>query len=139
MSMEYVDGTIFASVGWNIVIFNCTNPLAISVYDTIDLAENIGYFGIHNDVLYMGTWDSRIRIYDVSDPSSPVYETYKDSDGNALAFVSDRGGVWAVWVMTPDGKGKRQVFTMQGPADGFVGVDDFASRGWAEERISWTR
>jgi len=60
-------------------------------------------------------------------------------DGNAIAFVSDRGGIWAIWVMTPDGKGQSQLFTMEGSADGFVGTDNFASRGWAEERISWTR
>ncbi len=59
-------------------------------------------------------------------------------DGNAIAFVSNRGGPWAVWAMTPDGAGKRQVFTMEGSPDGQVGSDTYASRGWAEERISWT-
>jgi TolB protein len=59
-------------------------------------------------------------------------------DGNAIAFVSNRGGPWAVWAMTPDGFGKRQLFTMEGSPDGFVGADTYASRGWAEERISWT-
>jgi dipeptidyl aminopeptidase/acylaminoacyl peptidase len=58
-------------------------------------------------------------------------------DGNAIAFVSDRGGIWAIWVMTPDGKGQSQLFTVPGSMDGFVGTDTFASRGWAEERISW--
>jgi dipeptidyl aminopeptidase/acylaminoacyl peptidase len=60
-------------------------------------------------------------------------------DGNAIAFVSDRGGIWAIWVMTPDGKGQSQLFTVPGSVDGFVGTDTYASRGWAEERISWTR
>jgi TolB protein len=60
-------------------------------------------------------------------------------DGNAIAFVSNRGGPWAVWAMTPDGFGKRQLFTMEGSPDGFVGADTYASRGWAEERISWTK
>ena len=59
-------------------------------------------------------------------------------DGNAIAFVSNRGGPWAIWAMTPDGFGKRQLFTMEGSPDGFVGADTYASRGWAEERISWT-
>jgi hypothetical protein len=59
-------------------------------------------------------------------------------DGNAIAFVSNRGGPWAVWAVTPDGGGKRQLLTMEGSPDGFVGADRFASRGWAEERISWT-
>jgi TolB protein len=58
--------------------------------------------------------------------------------GNAIAFVSNRGGPWAVWAMTPEGDGKRQLFTMEGSPDGNVGTDTYASRGWAEERISWT-
>lgn len=60
-------------------------------------------------------------------------------DGQAIAFVSDRDGQWAVWAMTPTGADQRQLFPMQGSPDGFVGADRAASRGWAEERISWTR
>jgi hypothetical protein len=60
-------------------------------------------------------------------------------DGKAIAFVSDRDGTWAVWAMTPTGKDQQQLFAMEGSPDGFVGADTFASRGWAEERISWTR
>lgn len=64
-------------------------------------------------------------------------------DGNAIAFVSERGGIWAVWVMTPDGKGQSQLFTMEGFVEGstdwFIGQDKYASPGWTEERISWTR
>ncbi len=59
-------------------------------------------------------------------------------DGDAIAFVSNRGGPWAIWVMTPEGDGKSQLFTMEGSPDGMVGGDSYASRGWAEERISWT-
>jgi TolB protein len=72
------------------------------------------------------------------DPAQDGLPTWSP-DGNAIAFVSDRGGIWAIWVMTPDGKGQSQLFTMEGSADGFVGTDNFASRGWAEERISWTK
>ncbi len=71
---------------------------------------------------------------DPADDGLPIWSP----DGNAIAFVSNRGGPWAVWAMTPDGAGKRQLFTMEGSPDGFVGTDEFASRGWAEERISWT-
>jgi TolB protein len=60
-------------------------------------------------------------------------------DGKAIAFVSNRGGPWAVWAMSPEGDGQSQLFTMEGPSDGFVGTDTYASRGWAEERISWTK
>ncbi|RME77103.1 MAG: FHA domain-containing protein [Chloroflexi bacterium] len=71
---------------------------------------------------------------DVAEDGLPVWSP----DGNAIAFVSNRGGPWAVWAMTPDGAGKRQLFTMEGSPDGFVGTDTYASRGWAEERLSWT-
>ena len=57
----------------------------------------------------------------------------------AVSTVTDiSGGIWAVWVMTPDGKGISQLFTIPGTPDGFVGSDNYASRGWGEERISWT-
>ena len=71
---------------------------------------------------------------DDSDDGLPTWSP----DGNAIAFVSNRGGTWAIWVMTPDGAGKSQRITMEGSPDGQVGTDTFASRGWAEERISWT-
>ena len=50
----------------------------------------------------------------------------------------DQADYVGIWAMTPDGFGKRQLFTMEGSPDGFVGADSYASRGWAEERISWT-
>lgn len=73
-----------------------------------------------------------------NDPAEDGLPTWSP-DGNAIAFVSNRGGPWAVWAMTPDGSGQRQLFTMEGSPDGQVGTDTFASRGWAEERISWTK
>ncbi len=60
-------------------------------------------------------------------------------DGQVLAFVSNRGGDWGVWAMTPDGSDQQLLFPMEGSPDGFVGTDTNASRGWLEERISWTR
>jgi serine/threonine protein kinase len=60
-------------------------------------------------------------------------------DGKALAFVSQRGGEWGMWAMTPQGGGQRLLFEMEGSPDGFVGRDSNSSRGWTEERISWTK
>jgi len=92
-----------------------------------------------------GNWEIYIVNADGSglqrltnDPAEDGLPTWSP-DGNAIAFVSNRGGPWAVWAMTPDGSGQRQLFTMEGSPDGQVGTDTFASRGWAEERISWTK
>lgn len=60
-------------------------------------------------------------------------------DGKAIAFASRRGGSWAIWAMTPSGVGQRLLFAIEGSPDGFVGKDLNSSRGWTEERISWTR
>jgi TolB protein len=91
-----------------------------------------------------GHWDIYIVNSDGSDLKRLTVDGADDGlpawspDGNAIAFVSNRGGPWAIWAMTPDGAGQRQLFTMEGTPDGFVGTDTYASRGWAEERISWT-
>ena len=73
-----------------------------------------------------------------NDPAEDGLPTWSP-DGKVLAFVSSRGGAWAIWATTPDGSDQRQLFSMQGSPDGFVGTDFNASRGWAEERISWKR
>jgi TolB protein len=91
-----------------------------------------------------GQWDIYVVNADGSNLQRLTTDNADDGlptwspDGNAIAFVSNRGGPWAIWAMTPDGAGKRQLFTMEGTPDGFVGTDTFASRGWAEERISWS-
>jgi TolB protein len=73
------------------------------------------------------------------DPASDGLPAWSP-DGKVIAFVSNRGGPWAVWAVTPGGGGKRQLFTMEGSPDGFVAGEDLdKSRGWAEERISWTQ
>lgn len=59
-------------------------------------------------------------------------------DGKAIAFASNREGSWAVWVTTPEGTDTQKLFDMEGSPDGFVGSNRNASRGWAEERMSWT-
>ncbi len=60
-------------------------------------------------------------------------------DGKVLAFASQRDGSWGIWVMSPNGSGQRLLFEMEGSPDGFVGRDSNSSRGWTEERISWTK
>jgi hypothetical protein len=54
-----------------------------------------------------------------------------------MAYVSDQGGVWAIWAMNADGSNQRKLFNMKGSPDGQVLRDIDNSRGWLEERISW--
>jgi Tol biopolymer transport system component len=103
-----------------------------------------------NQVAFMSRRDGNWNVYVVNsdgtgltqltdDPAEDGLPTWSP-DGRVIAFVSNRGGPWAVWAVTPAGGGARQLFTMEGSPDGFVeGEDRDKSRGWAEERISWSR
>ncbi|MCK6624684.1 MAG: protein kinase [Anaerolineae bacterium] len=92
-----------------------------------------------------GNWDIYLVSANGSDLQRLTDDPAEDGlpawspDGKALAFVSRRGGEWGIWVMSPTGGSQRLLFEMEGSPDGFVGRDTNASRGWTEERISWTR
>jgi len=48
-------------------------------------------------------------------------------DGRHIAFVSNQGDTWSLWVMNADGTGRRKLIDLPGT----LGED------WATERISW--
>jgi hypothetical protein len=50
-------------------------------------------------------------------------------DGKYIAFVSDEGGAWGLWVMGADGSGRHKLLNL--PGTGTLGGD------WGTERISW--
>jgi TolB protein len=71
-----------------------------------------------------GNWD----IYTLDLSTSAVRRLTTDSahdglptwspDGRHIAFVSDRSGSWALWVMRADGGGQRVLAPLPGPVDG---------------------
>jgi TolB protein len=123
------------------------NIEVLSDHDT-DTAPAVSPDG--KQIAFMSRRDGNWNIYVVNsdgtglrqltdDPANDGLPTWSP-DGKVIAFVSDRGGPWAVWAVLPGGSGKRQLFTMEGTPDGFVAGEDLdKSRGWAEERISWTK
>ncbi|MEW5960422.1 MAG: protein kinase, partial [Chloroflexota bacterium] len=100
-------------------------------------------------VAFMSRRDGNWEIYVVNADGSDLLRLTEDPaqdglpawspDGRVIAFISSRNGAWAIWAMTPSGQGQRQLFPTEGSPDGFVGANRDASRGWAEERISWTK
>ena len=48
-------------------------------------------------------------------------------NGKYIAFVSDEGGSWGLWVMNADGSGRRKLLDLPGTLGG----------DWGSERISW--
>ncbi|MCG3212201.1 MAG: Serine/threonine-protein kinase PknD [Anaerolineae bacterium] len=91
-----------------------------------------------------GNWDIFVANIDGSNPIRITSNPGDDGlpawspDGNVIAFVSQRDGKWGIWVTLPTGEGQRLLFELEGSPDGYVGANRNASRGWTEERISWT-
>lgn len=99
-------------------------------------------------IAFMSMRDGNWEIYVVNSDGTGLKRLTKDPaidglptwspDGSYIAFLSNRGGEWAIWAIRPDGSGLRRLFTLGGSPDGIVGIDRENSRGWLEERISWT-
>ena len=70
------------------------------------------------------------------DPAADGLPTWSP-DGETIAFVSNRGGEWALWAMNADGSNQRLLFELGGSIDGEVSVDAQNANGWLEESIDW--
>jgi tetratricopeptide (TPR) repeat protein len=75
-------------------------------------------------ILEMGVPGQQRLTHNTANDGLPVWSP----DGRTLAFVSDQGGVWAVWAMEADGSQRRKLFDLGG---GGLAFD------WQEESISW--
>ena len=65
----------------------------------------------------------------------PVWSPWSD----AVAFVSDRSGVWAVYIMRPDGSELRKVADIGGTYDPPLWKPEVGGRGVTNEQISWSK
>jgi TolB protein len=101
-------------------------------------------------VVYMGAdrqgnWD--IYRLEVASGAVTRLTNHAGADGlpvwspNAeyIAFVSDRGGRWGLWVMNADGSNERLIVNLPGAVDGRVRYEPaHLNNGWLEERIAWS-
>jgi Tol biopolymer transport system component/uncharacterized protein YraI len=59
-------------------------------------------------------------------------------NGEYVAFVSDRGGRWGLWVMAANGSNERLIVNLPGSVDGKVQFEPaYLNNGWLEEQIAW--
>lgn len=104
---------------------------------------------VSKQIAFMSQRDGNWEIYRMAkDGSGPTRLTNNPAndglpawspDGSSLAFLSDRDGSWGVWVMTANGGDQRKLFALPGSPDGRVAKEpDYSSRGWTEERLSWS-
>jgi tetratricopeptide (TPR) repeat protein len=89
-------------------------------------------------IAFMSNRDGDLDIYVVNLDGSGLQRLTESSaqdglpawapDGRTIAFVSDEGGVWAVWAVDADGENRRKLFDIGGEGLG---------ANWRQERISW--
>jgi tetratricopeptide (TPR) repeat protein len=114
--------------------------------DPSDTAPSVSPDG--SRVAFMSRRDGNWEIYTVSMQGGEVKRLTVDGandglpvwspDGQSIAFGSDRNGHWAIWVMNADGSSQRELFALEGPLNGHVRSEqDYSSRGWTDESISW--
>jgi hypothetical protein len=90
-----------------------------------------------SQLLYASTISGNWDVFVVTDGGGPGRNLTNSSDhevgatfspdGRAIAFITNRGGAWAIWVMNADGSGQEKL----------IDVPDTFGNGWAEERLSW--
>jgi tetratricopeptide (TPR) repeat protein len=114
--------------------------------DPSDTAPSVAPDG--SRIAFMSRRDGNWEIYTISPQGGEVKRLTADGandglpvwspDGQSIAFGSDRNSRWAIWVMSSDGSNQRELFALEGPLNGHVRDEqDFSSRGWTDESISW--
>ncbi len=89
-------------------------------------------------LLYQSPGTGNLQVYSVSEAGSGTNHNLTNSasndfgptfspDGNTIAFASDRGGTWGIWLMNADGSNVRKLIDVP---TGFGG-------DWQNECLSW--
>jgi Tol biopolymer transport system component len=60
-------------------------------------------------------------------------------DGEWLAFLSNRGGVWGIWLLHVDSGDIRQVVELSGATFTPPAGSPYGQRNWWDEQLSWSK
>jgi Tol biopolymer transport system component len=123
--------------GIYVVDVNGSKPTGITEWPGDIPTDNLG-----SQILMMSDHGGNWNVYLVNPTTQAMQQLTNDPgrdglataspDGDAIAFLSDREGKWAVYVMRSDGSDQHKLFDLQGE----YGRDD---RDWLQERLSWGR
>jgi Tol biopolymer transport system component len=91
-----------------------------------------------NRIVFMSTRHDNLEIYIMNLDGSGLRRLTNNAasdglpvwspDGRTIAYVSDQGGAWAIWAISPNGSNRRKLFPIGGEGLTF---------DWQNERISW--
>ena len=112
---------------------------------------------VSDEVVYQspvhGSWDLMLASADTgsdaSEPAPPRRLTADPGieslpawspDGQWIAFLSDAGGNWGIWIIRSDGSEQRHLFSYDGGQYTLpVAAEPYGQRDWIDEQISWAR
>ncbi len=155
----------FGPEGYQFVFEGCDNSgnrcglwlgnLADSEYGSIPLltdplAKSPDWSPVEDRIVYMAAPDDNWDLYTIDSDGrgAPRRLTFNSAidglpvwspDGAWLAFLSDRGGEWGIWLLHVDSGHLRQIFEFDGGTYTPPAGEPYNQRNWWDEQLSWSR
>ena len=95
--------------------------------------------GNEREQLYLLTSDGESVVLLTEQPE--VIHRFGDwsRDGQWIAYLSNAGGNWGIWIIRSDGSEQQLLFSFDGGSFSPLSVTPYFNRDWIDEQISWSR